>query len=178
MVVRISYWIGLVIASYLILLRSFHRQLTLDSEPLKQKENVLPYLCQMGSSIWDNLIHFHYFPQRLQIIICKLISVSKIHLFFVANYPGWNKPVQLQRLTIKYKYFAWIKLSYFGQIFFISWFTNPPTVIFRKVKKIYYLFHFIRRLCIIFVSLKKNIFEVLSVYFWEWYLKVIVLCKF
>ena len=51
-----------------------------------------------------------------------------------------------------------------GQNFFISWFTNPPTVIFWKVEKKlipnFFFYYFIGLLEILFVSLKKIL------YFW------------
>ena len=54
--------------------------------------------------------------------------------------------------------FCFIKtffLNTLGQIFFISWFTNPPTLIFQKVEKrkniIELFFYFIRQPKILFV---------------------------
>ena len=55
-----------------------------------------------------------------------------------------------------------------GQIFFISWFTNHPTVIFQKVEKeilnFFFLFYPPALNIICFVEKK---IEVLFVYFWE-----------
>ena len=63
--------------------------------------------------------------------------------------------------------------SFLRPEFFISWFTNPPTVIFRKVEKKLIsksiFISYLPTLNIICFDEKKNIFEVLSVYFWEWH---------
>ena len=62
---------------------------------------------------------------------------------------------------------------------FISWFTNPPTVFFWKVEKIFlfiYLFYPPTLNIVCFVE-NKNIFEVLSVYFWVTLFQVIVLSR-
>ena len=58
--------------------------------------------------------------------------------------------------------------------FFTSWFTNPPTVIFRKIVKKNKIIFFILSAdskCYLFRWKKYCIFEVLSVYFWEWHCK-------
>ena len=67
-----------------------------------------------------------------------------------------------------------LKMLCLGQNFIISWFTNPPTVIFQKeekksILKIIFLFYQPTPNINCFFEKKRYIFEVLSVSFWEWH---------
>ena len=101
---------------------------------------------------WEWLLNCNYHVTlKLHVLwncICGVKTLKSCH--------WWEKFLIIWNLrTWKNKSWNWTT-SNKTRIFFITWFTNLPTVIFRKVEKnLKLLFYFIHLLLILFISLKK-----------------------